>query len=115
MDTTKKERDAWRKSIWCHGGKDDLGREEFHSVGGDNLERLLNDADRLDSMEGVVDHLKSMSEDNLTREDLVLMMAHASKDVVAHGRTIAGLETESRKLKQQIYRLELEANDRKMS
>jgi len=102
MDTTKEERAGWRK-------------EHHLSVGSTDLERLLNDADRFESMEGVVEHLKSMSEDDLTREDLMLMMANASKDVVDRGHIVAALEVENRKLKQQIYRLELEAKDRKPS
>lgn len=115
MDTTKEERANWRDSLWCHGGKESPLREERCHLGGEDLERLLNDADRHESMEGVVAYLKSMSEEDLSREDLMLMMANSAKDCVDRGHEVAALETENSKLKQQIYRMELEAKDRKVS
>jgi hypothetical protein len=78
MDTTKEERAGWRKNIWCHGGKDSPLREEYCSVGGEDLERLLNDAERCHSLEGVVDKLQSLPEEDLTRDDLMHMMANAT-------------------------------------
>jgi hypothetical protein len=52
--TTKDERDGWRSRVWCHGGRDDFGREQWHSVGGEDLERLLDDADEAERLrEGV--------------------------------------------------------------
>ncbi len=115
MDTTKAERVSWRKHIWCHGGKDSPLRERYCEVGGGDLERLLNDVDSFASMEGVVEFLKSMREEDLSREDLMVMMAESSKELVACRHELVALEMECSKLKQQIYRTKLEAEDRKMS
>ena len=115
MDTTREERRGWRNNIWCHGGPDGTLRESFRSVGGEDLERLLNDAEYAQTIHDALVAAEQLSEQERTVVDLTLMLASAAADCAESYRVVAALEAENQRLKQQLYRMEMEVKEGRSS